>query len=590
MIASSAVLFALLAAAGFADAKPPGGGLFGGAPGMRLRHSRPEPPKAFRKHAPKPAAPDASLDLRIHLKKGDRSGLETKLLEVSTPGHPNYGKHLSKSELEAYVRPTEATTSAIKSWLDAHNLTANAVSPAGDILQIQMPVSRADSLLNAQYSLFTHAGNGLSALRTLSYSLPVDLDDHVLLMEPTTDFVIEPKFSDPLKFASHTAANLTSFIDNFLGGGHLGKIFGLKEKRMEDFCNQWMTPQCLSELYGIPFTNGTGKASLAVTGFIKQYANEADLQTFLQTLRPDMSQETKFTLQKMEGGQNEQDPTQAGTEANLDVQFSVGVAGHAVPVTFISVGDEGDNKNGFLDIVNNLLAQDEVPQVLATSYGMDESAVGLDLAQQMCDAYMQLGARGVSVIFSSGDSGVGAGDCTTFTPTFPSGCPYVTSVGATDGYSPEKVASFSSGGFSNIFDAPTWQKDHVNGYLKQIGSTHSGLFNTTGRAFPDVSTSGTNFPTVVASSWQPVGGTSASTPVFASIIALLNDELMAVGRNSLGFLNPWLYAQSTAFTDITTGSNPGCGGNGFDALSGWDPATGLGTPIYSKLRKATGLQ
>ena len=108
------------------------------------------------------------------------------------------------------------------------------------------------------------------------------------------------------------------------------------------------------------------------------------------------------------------------------MQFSVGIAGHTVPVTFIAVGDEGENKNGFLDIVNNLLAQDMVPQVLSTSYGMDEAAVGVDLAQQMCDAYMQLGARGTSILFASGDGGVSGSQsqrCTTFIPTFPSGCP-----------------------------------------------------------------------------------------------------------------------------------------------------------------------
>lgn len=161
------------------------------------------------------------------------------------------------------MRPSSESTAAVTAWLSAHNLTASPISPAGDILQISLPVSRADTLLNAKYSRFTHSGNGLSALRTLSYSLPEDMDSHVLLMEPTTDFVIEPKLSDPLKFATHTAANLTSFIDNFVGGGFLHKIFGDKTKRMEDVCSTWMTPQCLSELYGFPLNNGTGLATLS---------------------------------------------------------------------------------------------------------------------------------------------------------------------------------------------------------------------------------------------------------------------------------------------------------------------------------------
>ncbi|EJD40889.1 subtilisin-like protein [Auricularia subglabra TFB-10046 SS5] len=556
---------------------------------MRLRHSRLRPPKAFGQAAT-PVQPDEALDLRIHLKKGDRAGLERKLLEIATPGHENYGKHLSKDELDAFVRPTERTTAAVKAWLTAHGLEGKPVSPAGDILQISTKVKKADSLINANYSRFTHQKSGQTALRTLSYSLPEEIDDHVLLLEPTTDFIIKPKMWDPIRFATHSAANLTSFIGDFLGGGHLKSILGQKDKRMQDFCNQWMTPQCLQELYGFPFTKGSGTASIAVTGFINQWANEADLETFLETLRPDMANTTTFTLQELHGGENNQDPTKAGVEASLDVQFSVGVAGHTVPVTFISVGDEGDNKNGFLDLINSLLEQEELPQVLSTSYGMDEAAVGPDLANQMCDAYMQLGARGVSVLFSSGDSGVGAGECETFTPTFPSGCPYVTSIGATDGYAPEKAATFSSGGFSNIFKAPAYQREHVSGYLKQLNGTYSGLYNVTGRAFPDVSASGTNFPVVVGAAWQPVAGTSASTPVFGSMIALLNEELIGKGRKPLGFLNPWLYANTNAFTDITAGSNPGCNTDGFAALSGWDPATGLGTPLYSAMRKAAGLE
>lgn len=61
---------------------------------------------------------------------------------------------------------------------------------------------------------------------------------------------------------------------------------------------------------------------------------------------------------------------------------------------------------------------------------------------------------------------------------------------------------------------------------------------------------------------QLVGGTSCSSPIFASMIALINDRLIAAGKPVLGFLNPFLYANPQAFTDITTGSNPGCNTDG----------------------------
>ncbi|KAJ7741724.1 hypothetical protein B0H16DRAFT_1323658, partial [Mycena metata] len=82
-------------------------------------------------------------------------------------------------------------------------------------------------------------------------------------------------------------------------------------------------------------------------------------------------------------------------------------------------------------------------------------------------------------------------------------------------------------------------------------------------------------------------GTSCSSPGFASVIALINDRLVAENKPTLGFLPPWLYgtvASSGALTDITVGHNSG--DDGFDAAVGWDPLTGLGTPIFDKLLAA----
>ena len=132
----------------------------------------------------------------------------------------------------------------------------------------------------------------------------------------------------------------------------------------------------------------------------------------------------------------------------MDIQYTVGVAG-GVPVTFISVGpNNNDGIDGFLDIINFLIGETTPPQVLSTSYGFNEPDIPPTIAKydlrfvpmtkdscfqtsQLCDAYMQLGARGVSIFFSSGDGGVSGSQsqsCTTFIPTFPSGCPFLTSV------------------------------------------------------------------------------------------------------------------------------------------------------------------
>jgi len=206
---------------------------------------------------------------------------------------------------------------------------------------------------------------------------------------------------------------------------------------------------------------------------------------------------------------------------------------------------------------------------------------------------MQLGARGTSVLVASGDGGVGGSrpnnTCTTFIPTFPASCPWVTAVGATQGYPKESGADLSSGGFSNYFDQPNYQSFAVSGYLSQIGGLYSGRFNPGGRAYPDVGAEGTNIGIFIGGEGALVEGTSASAPIFSSVIALINDRSISFYQQRLGFLNPLLYLRPEVFNDITSGSNPSCGTTGFPAKLGWDPVTGLGTPNFPLLADSFGV-
>lgn len=241
-----------------------------------------------------------------------------------------------------------------------------------------------------------------------------------------------------------------------------------------------------------------------------------------------------------------------------------------------------------------------IPYVVSTSYDDDEQTVSIPYAVQACNLFAQLGARGVTVLFAAGDEGVGAdGYCytndgrnaSTFLPEFPSTCPYVTAVGGTSGFSPEVAVDdmrfdppfTSGGGFSNYFARPAYQDAAVTAYLEANNyfPNYTGLFNASGRAIPDIAAQSQNFSTVWNATVAPVDGTSASTPTFSAIIALVNDALIAAGKPTLGFMNPWLYGGGyKAFNDILTGSSAGCDTDGFPAGPGWDAVTGLGTPRF----------
>jgi tripeptidyl-peptidase-1 len=78
-------------------------------------------------------------------------------------------------------------------------------------------------------------------------------------------------------------------------------------------------------------------------------------------------------------------------------------------------------------------------------------------------------------------------------------------------------------------------------------------------------------------------GTSASTPIFAAIINRINEERLAVGKSTVGFVNPVLYKYPQIFNDVIEGNNSICDSVAFKAAEGWDPITGLGTPNYPKM-------
>ncbi|KAI0696063.1 family S53 protease-like protein [Cerioporus squamosus] len=537
---------------------------------FRVREKLDAAPQGFTSVGP--ASPEQTITLRLALAQGNAPGVVDALYSVSDPASPKYGQHLTKQEVENLVAPKSDTKDAVDTWLNANGLTATTLSPAGDWISIQVPVSKANQLFDANFTTFTSRDGGKDVIRTLSYSLPQVLQGHVDLVHPTVSF--------PASIELSSATKQKRAFHNVV------------QRDPSSACSPDNTTiPCLQELYGIPLTPATQKNnSLGVTGFFGNNAHRDWLKVFLQTYRPDMDPDTNYTFVGFDGGVD--DPTAPSvSEGELDIQYTVGLATN-VNITYYFGGfdiHDGD-LFGFLDEMNFLLSLDSPPLVLTTSYGQSESGLTFDLVDKACQAYAQLGARGTTILFAAGDGGVGCGRTneTLFSPTFPSDCPFVTSVGGTQSFSPEEAWVSSSGGFSNYYARPSYQDAAVSAWLAAHGSENAGRFNASGRAFPDLAAKADRFIVWEGISF-PVTGTSASSPTVASIIALINDRLLAKGRAPLGFLNPWLYSTGyEALTDITTGnSSIQCEDDdaprGFSAVEGWDPVTGFGTPNFDKL-------
>ncbi len=98
----------------------------------------------------------------------------------------NSWRLLSTTQAAQLAAPDAASVTAVNAWLAEHDLNATALTPAGDWMEIQVDVSKANTLLAANYSLFVHGDSGVEAVRTLAYSIPEALKGHVDLIHPTT--------------------------------------------------------------------------------------------------------------------------------------------------------------------------------------------------------------------------------------------------------------------------------------------------------------------------------------------------------------------------------------------------------------------
>ncbi|KAH8976516.1 subtilisin-like protein [Lactarius hatsudake] len=532
-----------------------------------------------------------TIDLHIALQPKDENVLREALYEVSTPGRPKYGKHLSKEDVAKLVEPHPDTLQLVHSWLAHHGVHSSSISTShggGWLTVTDVPVYRANELLGASYQLYRLAGtNDTAILRTVGYALPKVLHAHVKTVAPTTFF------------ASPRTLQLTPHGHSARAAGARGKAASRGPVSVVSSRDEDTTPEELRRLYNTYTYKPTAltKNAIGILGYGNEFPSPTDLNMFMTVFRPDSDlDDVTFTVELVNGGQYE--PSWPSFEANLDVQYAQAIA-YPTPHIFYSIGGTlkwklVDNQpvvgDFFLMWMAYLVVKETIPQTMSASYIVNEKDVPAEYARSVCHMFMQLGARGVSILFSSGDDGVGVGNCqdasgrVKFIPKFPATCPYVTSVGGTKSI-PEVAAELSGGGFSNYFERPSYQNVVVPAFLQNLGSQYDGMYNPGGRGIPDISAQALNFMIILHTSPSHVSGTSCATPTVAGIIAMLNDYLISEGKDPLGFLNPWLYSTEgmSGLNDITSGSNPGCDTDGFTAIPGWDPVTGLGTPDFSEL-------
>jgi len=565
----------------------------------KVMYSRQMAPTGWGRVAP--AEESAPLTFILALKQQNLDVLESTFWAVSTPGSPQYREFMSIEDINAMVAPEDADIMRVVKWLSMNGIEHYTL--LGDAIEVTTDVKTGSKLFSTEFHVFQHRSGKKVTKHWGAYSVPEHLEDIVEMVAGISEFpILRENMRKPV------APNQ----------GIVGVV-----------------PQTIQQVYGTPANpTANSKSSQSVIEFEGQSYSPSDLQNFATQMG--------LTIAPLSSAHviGSNDPNAPGTEAELDIQFIAGV-GINVENWFWLEGGEAW-LYGFAVHFSNT---QDVPLVNSISYGWNEEdqcengiggaecqQLGVDsrgYVQRVNTEFQKIGVRGVSLICASGDSGAnGRTDplCveTKLNPTFPAASPYITSVGATQvsnaqtnlpnpppvctsgqyscasGGTEEAVsyaqAHFASGGgFSNIAPMPEYQKDAVQAYLNSgVELPPASYFNSTSRGYPDIAAFGSN-NLIYQEGIEPVGGTSASSPIVAGVFALLNNASLQKSGKPLGFLNPLIYkafaSDPTHFNDITIGDNKcteqGCGFGGsckgFKCAAGWDPVTGVGSPNYPKL-------
>jgi len=515
-------------------------------------------------------------------------------------------------------------------------------------LAVDMPAKHAESLFGTEYHEHK-INNGVVRIGCDEYYLPIHVSSHVDYIKPGVKLSAPLKKRHMEKRSgiwgppggSHRPPRIEP---PHYPGWQIPPPAGSLPSDLQN-CGVNITPTCIKALYDIP-TAHLDQPENAM-GLYETYDafSQGDISLFFENFAKNVPADTKPNVISVDGGTAPVAPgdVRNGGESDIDLDLSISLI-YPQSVTVYQVDDlpnsSGETNttgflNTFLDSIDGSYCDYsafgitgdspgidasypdplqggfkgqlecgtyQLTRVVSISYGEAEVYLPKPYVERQCNEIMKLGLQGHSILVASGDYGVASfpgsnnntegclsapgQNGTIYNPDYPSGCPYITAVGATRLYPNETVKEPESamqvnltafniatgvgpvgepydffatgGGFSNYFTPPSYQAQAVADYLKEplpyqslpyyevnadatnIGE-NGGIYNRIGRGYPDVSANGAFLLTYVNLTQGTYFGTSLSSPIFGAVITLLNEERTAVGKGPIGFINPALY-------------------------------------------------
>jgi subtilase family serine protease len=506
-----------------------------------------------------------TMNLDVVLPLADPAGLASFLQELYDPASLIYRHFLTVPEFTAQFGPSQGDYDAVVSFAKANGFAVVGGTRDGMDVQIKGPVSAIQAAFHVTMSTYqdTATGSTFYAIdREPTINLPFPLW-HISGLDNYSN--PHPMFVKKSDYAKANGLDPAAIVSHATTGSGPSSSFLGSDMR--------------AAYYGGTSLTGAGQ-NLGLFEFLG--TDLTDLATYFKNVG--QTNNVPITLLSTDGTSTSCVDSRAGgdcddTEQTLDMTQAIGMApGLASLVMYIGSTDTA--------IISAMTSHSPLPTTIGCSWGWTPAD------PSTLDPYFErMAAQGQNFFAASGDSSTWSSR----NEAWPADDANIVSVGGTDlvtasaagPWKSETAWSDSGGGISpDGIPIPSWQQ--LSGV---INSSNKG--STTLRNGPDVSANA-NFTFYVCADQttctaNEYGGTSFATPMWAGYIALVNQQLVANGEPTIGFLNPTIYAQNVTssyaadFHDITSGTS-----GSYSAVTGYDLVTGWGSPNTGLINALSG--
>lgn len=333
------------------------------------------------------------------------------LHDISNPSSDNYGKHMTKEEIRIMTSNQDGHD-AVMSYLQSNGVTVFHDVLDGEFITASAPIFIWEKTFDTEFFSYHQRqrnGNTDIFVRADKYSVPIELDDHLQSVFNTIQLPYQLS-GDIKNFIIETEEPSQKFSTQVING----------------FVT-YTTPQRLRTAYNMSDSAGSIQSTQAVYATIGQYFSPTDLSVFQK-----LAQLPNRTVASVPYGFSSDKVCRENAnncvEGNLDIQYIMSMSPIS-PTTYWYSND------GFMRWLFNVAVSKVPPLVLSMSYGADESLMSNDEMENFMTFALKLSTGGTTIVVAAGDDGAvahagGALNCA-YSPSFPSTCPYVTSVGAT---------------------------------------------------------------------------------------------------------------------------------------------------------------